>query len=241
MGTQGEGRAAPREGLSRLAARSCALGMTGPTIGVRGRKVSCGTGRAGDGGGALRSRGRSPSARAARGGARWRKPGSYGTVEAQLQEHEVHRPDVMGWRRDRLPELPDKTPILVRPDWVCEVLSPSNTRNDVVKNQRTYHRCQVPHSWIVDPMNEVLTVHRWMQDGYLIVLTAERGERVKAEPFDAIAWSVGVLFGDDPDEEQRGCSARRRFHRGPQRVLVRDDPAFLSRSIRCPLAPRTRP
>lgn len=50
-------------------------------------------------------------------------------------------------------------------------------------------------------MNEVLTVHRWMEGGYLNVLTAERGERVRAEPFDAIEGSVGVLFGDDPDEE----------------------------------------
>ncbi|WP_437761234.1 Uma2 family endonuclease [Sorangium sp. So ce764] len=91
----------------------------------------------------------------------------------------------------------------LRPDWVCEVLSVSNTRNtrnDLVKKMRTYHRCKVPHCWIVDPMNEVLTVHRWMDDGYLNVLTAERGERVRAEPFDAITWSVGALFGDDPDE-----------------------------------------
>jgi hypothetical protein len=51
-------------------------------------------------------------------------------------------------------------------------------------------------------MNEVLTVHRWMDDGYLNVLTAERGERVRAEPFDAITWSVGALFGDDPDEDE---------------------------------------
>ncbi|WP_437735428.1 Uma2 family endonuclease [Sorangium sp. So ce1335] len=86
-------------------------------------------------------------------------------------------------------------------DWVCEVLSRSNTRNDLVKKQRTYQRCQVPQTWIVDPMNEVLAVHRWMPDGYLNVLTAERGERVRAEPFDAIALSVGVLFGDDPDDE----------------------------------------
>ncbi|WP_437815867.1 Uma2 family endonuclease [Sorangium sp. So ce1078] len=90
---------------------------------------------------------------------------------------------------------------MLAPDWVCEVLSPSNTRNDLVKKLRTYHRCQVPNYWVVDPMNEVLTVHRCMEGGYLNVLTAERGERVRAEPFDAIEWSVGVLFGDDPDEQ----------------------------------------
>ncbi|AUX40150.1 hypothetical protein SOCE26_015470 [Sorangium cellulosum] len=135
-------------------------------------------------------------------GGRW--PGGWWfatEVEVRFEEHEVYRPDVVGWRRDRLPELPEETPICVRPDWVCEVLSPSNARSDLVKKLRTYQRCQVPHYWIVDPRNELLTVHRWMSDGYLNVLTAERGERVKAEPFDAVEWSVGVLFGDDPDEE----------------------------------------
>ena len=70
-----------------------------------------------------------------------------------------------------------------------------------MKKLRVYQRYEVPHYWIVDPMNELLTVHRWTPDGYLTVLTAERGERVRAEPFDTIEWPIGVLFGDDPDEE----------------------------------------
>ena len=37
-------------------------------------------------------------------------------------------------------------------------------------------------------------------DGYVEVLIAERGETVRAEPFDAIELRVGVLFGDDDDE-----------------------------------------
>ena len=37
-------------------------------------------------------------------------------------------------------------------------------------------------------------------DGYIEVLAAERGERVRAEPFDAIPLHVGVLFGDEDDE-----------------------------------------
>jgi hypothetical protein len=36
--------------------------------------------------------------------------------------------------------------------------------------------------------------------GYIEVLTGERGERVRAEPFEAIPLVVGVLFGDDEEE-----------------------------------------
>ena len=34
-------------------------------------------------------------------------------------------PDVAGWKRERMPELPADAAITVVPDWVCEILSPS--------------------------------------------------------------------------------------------------------------------
>ena len=41
-------------------------------------------------------------------------------------------------------------------------------------------------------------VQRWSADGYLVVMTAGKGETVRAEPFDGIEIAVGELFGDDP-------------------------------------------
>ena len=125
-------------------------------------------------------------------------------TEVELSPNQIYRPDICGWRREHLPELPAETPVEVRPDWVCEILSPSNAGNDnagndMVKKLRAYHRHQVPHYWIIDPIAETLTVHRFTEDGYLLVLAAERPERVRAEPFDAIELQVSVLFGDDED------------------------------------------
>jgi len=107
-------------------------------------------------------------------------------------------PDVVGWRRERVPRRPKETLVEVRPDWVCEILS-TNRRNDLVRKKRVYHRHQVPHYWILDPDEGMLTVYRWVPDGYLEVLTAERGEDVRPEPFEAIALRVGALFGDEDD------------------------------------------
>lgn len=118
-------------------------------------------------------------------------------VEVELETHEVYRPDVSGWRRENLPELPAEIPIRTRPDWVCEVLSPSNATNDTVKKLRGYHRAGVPHYWIVDPSEETLTVLRWAPEGYLLTQRAERGDVGHAEPFDAHALAIGALFGDD--------------------------------------------
>jgi Uma2 family endonuclease len=110
------------------------------------------------------------------------------------------RPDVVGWRRERMPERPTGAVITVPPDWICEILSPSNASNDTVKKKRVYHQRQVPHYWLLDPVQETLSVLRWSPDGYTEVLSAMRGERVKAEPFEAIELQVGVFFGDDEDE-----------------------------------------
>src|SRR5688572_17245441 len=120
-------------------------------------------------------------------------------VEIQLSSTEVFRPDIAGWRRDRLAALPADVPIVVCPDWICEVLS-TNRRNDLIKKKRSYQHHKVGHYWLVDPIDETLLVYRWHPDGYVEVLVAERGDRVHAEPFDAIELKVGVLFGDDDDD-----------------------------------------
>jgi hypothetical protein len=135
-----------------------------------------------------------------------RKPGGGGPggwwiateVEVLLESGDLVRPDVLGWRRERCPERPTGTPVKLRPDWLCEVVSASNAKDDTVKKLRLYHRVAVPHYWIVDPRDATLTVMRWSQDGYITLLRAERDELVRAEPFEAIELAVGVLFGEDP-------------------------------------------
>jgi Uma2 family endonuclease len=111
---------------------------------------------------------------------------------------QVVRPDVVGWRRETCPERPSGSPVRSRPDWICEVVSPGRANDDTVKKLRLYQRESIAHYWIVDPRDETLTVLRWSADGYVTLARAERGETVRAEPFDAIELAVGTLFGDDP-------------------------------------------
>lgn len=99
-----------------------------------------------------------------------------------------------------MPERPTGFPVKIRPDWICEVVSPSNANTDTVKKLRIYHAAHVPHYWLVDTRDSTLTVMRWAEPGYTTVLRAERGETVRPEPFEAIELAVGTLFGDDPPE-----------------------------------------
>lgn len=121
-------------------------------------------------------------------------------VEIEFETHEVYRPDVIAWRRERSPQRPSGTPIRLRPDWICEILSASNAKNDQITKFETYRRSGVPHYWIADPQLLTLRVFRWTPDGYLVALTAQAGDRVRVEPFEAIELEVGVLFGGDPED-----------------------------------------
>lgn len=114
------------------------------------------------------------------------------------------RPDIAGWRRERLPESQRERPITTRPDWICEIVSASNRLIDTVTKLRLYHEAGVPHFWILDPHDRFLTVYRHQPDGYLVALAAAAHERVRAEPFDAIELQVGGLLGDDPEDYAPG-------------------------------------
>ncbi len=117
-------------------------------------------------------------------------------VDVLFDPTNVLRPDVVGWRSERVPERPRGVPISLRPDWICEVLS-TNRLNDLIKKKRVYHRHEVPHYWVIDPEDETHSVYRWAPEGYIELLAAERSETVSAEPFEAVPLRVGVLFGDD--------------------------------------------
>jgi Uma2 family endonuclease len=135
-------------------------------------------------------------------GGRW--PGGWWfatEAEVQFSDSQVFRPDIAGWRRERLDVLPSTVPVTVAPDWICETLS-TNKQNDLIKKKRAYHLHQVRHYWLIDPFEETFAVYRWHSDGYVETQIAERQDLVRAEPFDAIQFRVGVLFGDDDDDSE---------------------------------------
>lgn len=113
---------------------------------------------------------------------------------------DVLRPDVCGFRRDRLKQKPTGRPVTIAPDWVCEILSPS-TATDRVEKLEIYFAAGVAHYWLVDPIEGSLEILRRSDLAYALVQTDHRGQRLKPEPFDALEFSVDELLGGDPDDE----------------------------------------
>jgi len=119
-----------------------------------------------------------------------------------LDEPELHFgrnvlvPDLAGWRRERMPVIPDAPYFTLPPDWVCEVISPSTGRLDRVKKRPIYAQHGVTHLWFVNPEERSLEVFRLHGDVYAVVASFEGSEAVRAEPFDAIELPLGVLWGE---------------------------------------------
>lgn len=118
-----------------------------------------------------------------------------------LDEPELHLgadivvPDLAGWRRARMPEVPIDLPYFVlAPDWVCEVLSPSTAAFDRGRKLAVDAREQVAHVWLVDPANQTLEVLRLDGETYRIVNVSGGEAAVRAEPFDAIELELRVLW-----------------------------------------------
>jgi len=118
-------------------------------------------------------------------------------VEVRLAEGVIVRPDLAGWRRERLPSFPESSPVTVRPDWVCEILSRSNASRDLWEKLRLYHEASVPHYWVLDPDHRTLRVHRFAEPGDQVVLDVGHDAVVRAEPFEQIELAVRELFDDE--------------------------------------------
>jgi Uma2 family endonuclease len=96
-------------------------------------------------------------------------------------------PDLAGWRRSRMPAVPQVAAFTLAPDWVCEVVSPKSARWDRVKKLPIYAHWAVGYVWLVDPLARLLEVLRLAGGHWVLASTHVGPAPVRAEPFDALA------------------------------------------------------
>ena len=117
-----------------------------------------------------------------------------------LDEPELHLgedilvPDIAGWRRERMAELPDTAYFALAPNWVCEVLSESTRRLDLHEKRPVYAREGVGHLWLVDPKDRTLEAFELREGEWVLISSAKDDEPVSIRPFDAITFSLDDLW-----------------------------------------------
>ena len=117
-----------------------------------------------------------------------------------LDEPELHLgedivvPDIAGWRRERMPALPDAAYFTLAPDWVCEVLSPSTRKLDLGGKSAVYARAGVSYIWFVDPIARSLEANVLRGGRWVAIATLHDDATVSLPPFEAISFSLGDLW-----------------------------------------------
>ena len=92
-------------------------------------------------------------------------------------------PDLAGWRRARMLEIPDVATIKIAPDWVCEGLSPSTAWLDKGRKREIYGKHGVGHVWYLDPAQKTIDIYTLDGKSYRIVKTASDAARGTLAPF----------------------------------------------------------
>ena len=117
-----------------------------------------------------------------------------------LDEPEVHFgtdvlvPDLAGWRRDRMPNLPETTYFETVPDWICEVLSPATRAYDLSDKRDIYGERGVGHAWFVDPDAQTLEAFANEAGAWKLIAALRHDDPVSVPPFDAITFRLSDLW-----------------------------------------------
>ena len=119
-----------------------------------------------------------------------------------LDEPELHLgrqvfvPDLAGWRRERMPKLPDTAWFELVPDWVAEVLSPATARKDRVLKMPLYVEFGVKYCWLIDP--DVRTLEAYVNEGgrWVVLGTWADDDVADIAPFEAVPFELAALWAD---------------------------------------------
>ncbi|UQN13160.1 Uma2 family endonuclease [Methylococcus capsulatus] len=128
----------------------------------------------------------------------WGGPGGWWILpEPELhfvRDVEVVVPDLAGWRRERMPAVPEDHRFEVVPDWVCEILSPNTAKKDRAIKLPLYARRGVGHAWLVDPQARILEGFELRDGSWLLLGIFKDDDPVRLTPFDAVTFSLADLW-----------------------------------------------
>ena len=104
-------------------------------------------------------------------------------------------PDLVGWRKDRMPRVPrTKRVENICPNWVCELLSDATEKRDRGEKRVIYAAYGVDHLWLVDPRVCSVEVFQRQDRQWLAIGYYTDSDKVAAPPFEAITMDLSVMW-----------------------------------------------
>jgi Uma2 family endonuclease len=111
-----------------------------------------------------------------------------------IHDTEVDVPDLAGWRRSRLPRIPQDHRFTAVPDWVCEILSPSTESKDREVKMPIYAHFGVAYAWLIDPRAHTLEAYALDGGDWREIGRFAGGAQAAVAPFDAVTIALDDLW-----------------------------------------------
>ncbi len=103
-------------------------------------------------------------------------------------------PDIAGWQKGRMPDVPRDHRFEVVPDWICEVLSPATSSKDREVKPPVYADYGVEYAWLVDPAKRTLEAFKRADAAWVEIGQFRDQELVCVAPFQEITITLSDLW-----------------------------------------------
>ncbi len=113
--------------------------------------------------------------------------------DVYLSEHDVYQPDLVFVKKDNFEVLTDAG-VEGTPDWVAEILSPSNACLDKKAKLRGYARTGVAELWLIDPDTRLVHVYRLQDDAEKPAATHGEKDTFTSPLFPGLTIRVAEIF-----------------------------------------------
>jgi Uma2 family endonuclease len=117
----------------------------------------------------------------------------YGDVDTIFGVHDVRRPDVMFFSKERV-HLVGKKAMQGAPDLCAEILSPSSIDVDRVDKFEQYQAAGVQHYWIIDPKHRTIEAFVLKNSRYVLECTGRDEDVVELPPFTGLKIPLAKLW-----------------------------------------------
>jgi Uma2 family endonuclease len=116
----------------------------------------------------------------------------YAPLRLQIREGRFREPDLLLVRDANDPRRQNR--YWLGADLVVEIISPDNPERDTVVKRADYAEARIPEYWIVNPMDETITILTIMGDSYTEHGVFQRGEEAASELLEGLVVPVADVF-----------------------------------------------
>jgi Uma2 family endonuclease len=117
----------------------------------------------------------------------------FGDVDTIFGEHDVRRPDLLYFAKDRLHLIGDKV-VKNPPDLCVEIVSASSAALDRKQKFKQYEKGKVAHYWIVDPNAQTIEGYKLVGGKYRPTGHGKKNDVVRLPPFPQLPIPLASLW-----------------------------------------------